>query len=108
MVSPMQKQEIQRQLKVIMSKSPYSSYVQRISLFGSHLHGHATEKSDIDLLLELRQPMSMLKLVHMERDLENALGKKVDLRTPMSLSKYFRSDVLKEAEPVYETKYEKR
>ena len=83
-------------------QSPYRGNVRRVSLFGSHLHGNPRTDSDVDLLIELFKPMSMLKLVRMERELESALGAKVDLRTPSSLSKYFRSDVLREAEPIFD------
>ncbi len=100
--SRMTKQDIQRQLEAIMKQSPYRGNVRRISLFGSQLHGKAKMDSDIDLLIELQKPMSLLKLVRMERELSEALGKKVDLSTPMSLSRYFRDDVMKEAETLYE------
>jgi predicted nucleotidyltransferase len=97
----MTKDELQKQLSSIIKALPYHSSVNRISLFGSRLHGNARKDSDVDLLLELKKPMSMLKVINLERRLSEALGIKVDLCTPMSLSKYFRSDVLKEAEPLY-------
>ena len=37
----------------------------------------------------------------MEEELSNMLGRRVDLNTPNSLSKYFRDEVLAEAEEVY-------
>lgn len=82
--------------------SPLRGQIRRISLFGSHLHGTAKKDSDVDLLIEFAKPVSMFALVHMERDLSAALGKSVELSTPNSLSKYFRSDVVKEAEPLFE------
>lgn len=99
----MQKQELQKQVQAVLKRSSYGGNVRRISLFGSHLHGQENSESDIDLLIELFTPMSMFKLVRMERELTEALGKKVDLLTPMSLSKYFRSDVLQEAESIFES-----
>ena len=98
----MTKQEIQRQLRLALKKSPYRANIRRVSLFGSHVHGNANAQSDVDLLIEFYRPMSILKIVHMERDFGEALGRKVDLCTPMSLSRYFRSDVLREAEPIFE------
>ncbi len=41
------------------------------------------------------------KLAHMERELSEIMEKKVDLRTPQELSKYFRDEVLSEAEVQY-------
>lgn len=100
----MTKRDIQRQLQEILRQSPYQGTVRRVSLFGSHLHGNTRPESDIDLLIEFNMPISMLKLVHLEKELGDALGKKVDLSTPMSLSRYFRSDVLREAETLFEAR----
>lgn len=99
----MKKAEIQKRLMEVMRTSPERGHVRRISLFGSHLHGTAKNGSDVDLLIELNKPISMLKLIRMERELAHALGRSVDLCTSNSLSKYFRSDVLREAEPIFET-----
>ena len=92
----MQREEIKERLKDALQKSPVRSKVRRISLFGSHLHGTARKGSDIDLLVEFYTPISMFALVHMERDLSEALQTTVDLSTPMSLSKYFRAEVVRE------------
>lgn len=97
----MSKEDIQKQLRAALKKSPHCGNIRQISLFGSHLHGKAHATSDVDLLLELYKPISMFTLVRLERELGEALGVKVDLCTPMSLSKYFRSDVLREAEPIF-------
>jgi predicted nucleotidyltransferase len=40
----------------------------------------------------------------MELQLSDMLGRKVDLRTPQDLSKYFRNKVIEEAEVLYERK----
>ncbi len=58
--------------------------------------------SDIDLLIEFTEPISMFALARMERQMSEALGETVDLSTPNSLSRYFRSDVVREAEPLVE------
>ena len=96
----MRKELIRQRVKQALQQSSYRAYVQRISLFGSHLHNTATKESDVDLLIEFNEPISMFHFLHLEKELENALGKKVDLSTPKSLSKYFRNEVLQEAEPL--------
>lgn len=98
----MEKKEIQRRLRGLLNASPNHGHVRRISLFGSHLHGTMKRESDIDLLVEFKEPVSMFALVRMEREMSEVLGKTVDLSTPNSLSKYFRSDVVREAEPLLE------
>lgn len=98
----MLKREIRRQVREMLQKSPVRARVRRVALFGSQLHGDARRDSDIDLLIEFTSPVSLLDLVGMELDLRERLGRNVDLRTPKSLSKYFREEVLTEAEPLYE------
>jgi uncharacterized protein len=98
----MKKEEIQHRLEEVLRTLPKNDQVRRISLFGSHLHGTAKKNSDIDLLIEFKKPISMFTLVRMEREMSEALGRQVDLLTPESLSKYFRSEVVQEAEPLYE------
>jgi uncharacterized protein len=45
----------------------------------------------------------MLAMARLERELSQLLGgRKVDLRTPAELSRYFRDDVLKKAEVYYD------
>jgi len=79
------------------------NHILKLSLFGSVLHGDFRPDSDIDLLVEFDPDHipGFFKLAHMERELSGIMGKKVDLRTPHELSKYFRDEVLSEAEVQY-------
>ena len=61
----------------------------------------ATEASDIDLLVSFSRPVSLLQMVTLERELSDALGRKVDLLTEASLSPYLRDHILKERQLVY-------
>lgn len=99
----MDKSEITKRLDEVLKLSPVRGQVRRVSLFGSYLHGTAKSDSDIDLLIEFIKPVGMFALVRMERELSDALGKHVDLSTPNSLSRYFRDDVMQEAEPLFES-----
>lgn len=74
-------------------------------LFGSYLHGTAGPESDIDLVVRFSKPKSLFDIVALERDLSASLGKKTDVVTEGSLSKYFRDEVLRDALPIYEQKY---
>ena len=79
--------------------------IRRLSLFGSVLKGTDGPDSDIDLLVEFEpgNTPSYFGLVEIETELTDLLsGKRVDLRTPGELSRYFRDDVVREAEPLYE------
>ena len=72
--------------------------VRRLSLFGSVLRDDFHPESDIDVLVEFQAGARVgLRFFTMERELSDLLGRKVDLNTPGSLSKYFREEILAEA-----------
>ena len=82
----------------------FGERLQRVVLFGSVARGQETEDSDVDVLVEF-QPGTVagyLTMAAMQRELAILLGRRVDLRTPNELSRYFREDVLRQAEVIYE------
>ena len=79
------------------------NHIRKLSLFGSVLRNDFKPKSDIDILVEFEegQVVGFLRLAGMEIELSEILGRKVDLRTPAELSRYFRQEVLDKAEVQY-------
>ena len=79
-------------------------HIRRLAVFGSALRPDFDEASDIDVLVEFdpQHIPGLFGMARMEREL-SALwpGRKVDLRTPEDLSRYFRQQVLDEAEDQY-------
>lgn len=77
--------------------------ILRLSFFGSVLTENFTDESDIDILVEFMGNCKpgLLGMARLERELTELLGRKVDLRTPEELSRYFRADIVKEAEMMY-------
>ncbi len=78
--------------------------IQTLSLFGSVLRENFRPDSDIDVLVEFEDGHvpGLLGIARMERELSEILGgRKVDLRTPEDLSRYFRQEVLAKAEVQY-------
>lgn len=61
--------------------------------------------SGIDILVEFKpgRTPGLFALTGMERELEEAIGRRVDLRTYHDLSRYFRDDVVASARIVYAT-----
>jgi len=70
--------------------------VERSSIFGSVVHGEATEDSDVDILVELPKGKTLLDLVGLKMELKDALGTEVDLLTYRSISPLLRDIILKE------------
>lgn len=78
-------------------------HIARLSLFGSELHGEGTAASDVDILVEFEDGHTPgFAFAALQRELSELTGRTVDLHTPGSLSRYFRSSVVKEAQPLYE------
>ena len=77
--------------------------LRKLSLFGSVLRDDFRPDSDVDVLVEFREGVraGFLTMAAMERELSQLLGRRVDLRTPAELSRYFRDDVLQAAEVRY-------
>ncbi len=72
-----------------------------VGIFGSRARGEAKKKSDIDLIVRFSKRKSLLAMVRLERELTEALGRKVDLLTEAAISPYMRERVLKEMQVVY-------
>lgn len=65
-------------------------------IFGSCARGEATENSDLDLLVEILRPISLLELVGAELYLSDLLGMKVDLVPKRSLRKELKETIFHE------------
>ncbi|MEI6519031.1 MAG: nucleotidyltransferase family protein [bacterium] len=79
-------------------------HIRRLAVFGSALRPDFRPDSDIDLLVEFEpgQVPGLFGISRMERELSILFGgRKIDLRTPEDLSKYFRQQVMEEAEVQY-------
>ncbi|MBI5001474.1 MAG: nucleotidyltransferase family protein [Euryarchaeota archaeon] len=72
--------------------------VRRIGVFGSWANSRARQNSDVDVLVELSEPIG-LELMALKEYLEKALGREVDLVTVKALKPAMRKGIL--AEVVY-------
>lgn len=70
-------------------------------LFGSYSRKEQKKKSDIDLLIQFNQPVSLLKLIRLEREISKKLGKKIDLVTEGSLNPLIKDEVIKDLKVFY-------
>jgi len=80
------------------------NHIAKLSLFGSILRVDFRPDSDIDVLVEF-EPANVpgfIGLSRMERELSPLFNeRKIDMRTPLDLSSYFREEVLALAEVQY-------
>lgn len=73
---------------------------RNLRIFGSVARGDATDKSDIDLLVDWEPDRSLLDHVALVQDLEELLGVRVHIGTERSLHWYVRDRILSEATPL--------
>ena len=74
-------------------------HIMKLALFGSVLTEHFGPDSDVDVLVEFcpANVPGLFALAGMEMELSDILGRKVDMRTPEDLSRYFRDEVVRGA-----------
>lgn len=71
-----------------------------VRIFGSVARGEEREDSDIDFLVDLESDRSLLDRIGLIQDLEDLLGRKVDVATVKGLRAYFRERILDLAIPL--------
>ena len=78
--------------------------IRRLSLFGSVLREDFSPDSDVDILVEFEPGtrVGLISLSGLEIELGTIVGRKVDLNTPGFLSKYYRDQILAEADVQYD------
>ena len=79
-------------------------HIRRLAIFGSALRDDFGPESDVDVLVDFMpgHVPGFFGLFEMEEELSGLFGgRKVELRTPEDLSRYFREQVIATAEVQY-------
>ncbi len=100
----MDKQEIKNKLLEAVKNDSHREDIKSVALFGSCVTGEAKETSDVDVLIDF-EPTAVIgffALSDIKDNFETFLQRPVDLLTPQAISKYFRDEVLEQAEYIYE------
>jgi len=79
------KQELKKRFKL-----------KKIGIFGSYVRDKQGKRSDVDILVEFKEPVSLLEFVAIERHLSELIGKKVDLVMKSALKPRIGKHILKE------------
>lgn len=70
--------------------------IKKAAIFGSFARGEAKKNSDIDLLVKIEKDISLLDFVGLKLEIEETLGKKIDLVEYNTLKPFIRERALKE------------
>jgi hypothetical protein len=73
---------------------------RNVRVFGSAARGQAGPDSDVDILIDLDSDHSLFDVGGLLMDLQDLLGRKVDVVTESALHWYIRDRVLQEAVPL--------
>jgi predicted nucleotidyltransferase len=73
---------------------------RNVRIFGSVARGEAGPESDLDILVEMEPGASLMDHIALMQDLEDLLGRKVDVVSDRALHWYIRDRVLAEATPL--------
>ena len=74
--------------------------ITRAGIFGSVARGDATTESDVDILIELDVQASLLDVVGIKLELEDVLGRRVDLVQYAAIKPALRDRILREEVPL--------
>ena len=88
--------EIEKILKVNKPLLAKRFKIKEIGIFGSRLRGEESKKSDLDILVEFYEVISLLDFVALERELSELVGEKVDLVMKSALKPRIGKHILRE------------
>jgi predicted nucleotidyltransferase len=74
--------------------------VKKAAIFGSLARGEGSEESDVDILVEFEPGKSLLDLAGLKIELEETLGRRVDVSTYNSLHPLLKDRILKGQKPI--------
>lgn len=89
------------EIKSIIAPIAAAHGVERVYLFGSYARGEATPSSDVDLRVDKGHLKGLVALGALYADLEDGLGKKLDLLTTNSLDQKFLQHISSEEVLIY-------
>ena len=100
----MGKTEVKTRLQRAVKDMPHSGAIKSLALFGSYVNGTPGHESDVDVLIDFvpSAVVGYFELFDIQTHLESVVGTKIDLVTPQAISKYFKDQVLAQAEVIYE------
>lgn len=96
------------QLPILINKKKIDACCKRyhityLALFGSILTSQFSSSSDVDILVKFDENHipGLFGIFDIQEELSAIVGREVDLKTPNSLSSYFRDEVLSKAQVLY-------
>lgn len=74
--------------------------VRRAGVFGSLVRGQLGRRSDIDILVDFPEPIGLFRFVGLKQELEEGLGRKVDVVQYRAIKPLIKERILAEEVPI--------
>ena len=96
----MSMEQLLRQYRADILRLAAKHGAHNVRVFGSVVRGEDTPASDVDFLVTMEPERSLFDMGGLLADLEDLLGRRVDVVTEDGLHSYIRDRVINEAVPV--------
>ncbi|MBS1625453.1 MAG: nucleotidyltransferase family protein [Bacteroidetes bacterium] len=90
-------QPINESIKASILRVLEQQPILRAAIFGSFARGDQNENSDIDLLIEYAAPPSLFDILRLERQLQDATSRKIDLVEYAAIKPSIKEKILSQA-----------
>lgn len=93
-------------LTLLRKKKPEIEAIARkygahnVRVFGSVARGEDTPRSDVDILVDLKKGISLYEHIRLKNELQELLGRKVDVMTPAQVVPDLKRRIFAEARPL--------
>ncbi len=96
-MTPLNFDSLKSKLELLKPEVEEKFKVKSIGLFGSYVRGEQKDTSDLDILVDFYEPISLFRFVELEDFLSQRLGVKVDLVMRDALKPRIKDSILNEA-----------
>ncbi|MEI6308731.1 MAG: nucleotidyltransferase family protein [bacterium] len=89
-------EDVLAKIRLMLPDLHQQYHLKSLGIFGSFVRGEEEMDSDLDLLAEFDQPISLFRMVDLEDALSRSMGRKVDLVLRSTLKKHIGERILSE------------
>ncbi len=96
-MTPLNFDSLKSKLELLKPEVEEKFKVKSIGLFGSYVRGEQKDTSDLDIMVDFYEPISLFRFVELEDFLSQRLGVKVDFVMRDALKPRIKDSILNEA-----------
>ncbi|MBU1045733.1 nucleotidyltransferase family protein [Patescibacteria group bacterium] len=90
-------EKIKKQILPILKKHD----IKKAAIFGSLVRGEAKKNSDVDIVIQIEKDISLLDFIGIKLEIEDTLGRKIDLVEYDTLKPIIKERILSEQSLIY-------